>query len=540
MRPHVLICSWTSGRCSGKVDKWGTDCAKWIKRRADLCTATNYQRKCTLQRCEVGITLVTQTPTPTPSPSLEPTSAPTSTPSTWPTALTLEGAIHAAVEPILEKFSAKYGHSGWSFAFRNEDTKVHMCAGWTDTDKKRKCKTSDLYGWGSTTKSFTAVSVLRIIEDGELGLNDSVVKCADRFLRQISGHQMSLEATFGPKIHKVTLLHLLQMSSGIPDYDTEHTRLYQAHHPDKDLGPLWILNNSFPKPPTFECDPGECGRYSSTNYVLLGLVLGQHQRASDWDSMSQLRFLPRSSSLHSRLYFPTHGKCSSFRTADGTAGSTVHGLQPLRQRPFGPRPLIHDPGLQYACVPDKGAQSDARKMSCTQGWTCGNLVARAEDVAEFWWQLFGSRSILQEGTLRKMTEFWRQAFFKDFPPECYHDCPKFGYGYGVMDLSDALDLDESVYGHNGLAWGFGAMSGYSVQHKFSIAWVNNREIGGDFQQISVPIYNAVLGVLCKHGKIQTRDSTEACTALRKNNDLVRIGLKHSPVRSSDLRRLGLK
>ena len=89
----------------------------------------------------------------------------------------------------------------------------------------------------------------------------------------------------------------------------------------------------------------------------------------------------------------------------------------------------------------------------------------------------------------------------------------FGYGLGLMHLSDKLNLDENVYGHNGVAWGFGAMSGFSVQHNFSIAWVNNREIGGDFKQISVPIYNAVLEVLCKYGKIQTGTSTETCAAL---------------------------
>ena len=85
-----------------------------------------------------------------------------------------------------------------------------------------------------------------------------------------------------------------------------------------------------------------------------------------------------------------------------------------------------------------------------------------------------------------------------------------------MDLSDSLGLKGCVYGHNGVAWGFGAMSGFSVQHNFSIAWVNNREIGGDFRQISVPIYNAVLAVLCAHDKIQTLGSGETCSALDRS------------------------
>mmetsp|Transcript_27481 Transcript_27481/g.82172 ORF Transcript_27481/g.82172 Transcript_27481/m.82172 type:complete len:97 (-) Transcript_27481:633-923(-) len=61
------------------------------------------------------------------------------------------------------------------------------------------------------------------------------------------------------------------MRSGVPDYDTVASRAWQLAHPTTDIDPLTILRQ-FVKP-GFSCPPGTCGEYSSTNFVLLGMVL---------------------------------------------------------------------------------------------------------------------------------------------------------------------------------------------------------------------------------------------------------------------------
>ena len=70
----------------------------------------------------------------------------------------------------------------------------------------------------------------------------------------------------------------------IDEYDNEQVRLFQNTHRLEDLAPMWVLNES---DRTLLCPPGTCGRYSSTNFIILGLVIGQHTAAPDWDQVDQ-------------------------------------------------------------------------------------------------------------------------------------------------------------------------------------------------------------------------------------------------------------
>jgi CubicO group peptidase (beta-lactamase class C family) len=71
-------------------------------------------------------------------------------------------------------------------------------------------------------------------------------------------------------IHQVTIRDLLQMTGGLTEYDDSFVRTYQNTHRDEDLTPFWILNTTNR---SFVYPPGKGGRYSSTNFVILGLVL---------------------------------------------------------------------------------------------------------------------------------------------------------------------------------------------------------------------------------------------------------------------------
>merc|ERR1712232_320244 len=76
------------------------------------------------------------------------------------------------------------------------------------------------------------------------------------------------------------------MRSGIPDFDNMQSRSYQFDHPDTDLGPVDEIG-FLSSPVDFDCTPGTCGEYSSTNYELLGLILAQQAGATSWDQYTQ-------------------------------------------------------------------------------------------------------------------------------------------------------------------------------------------------------------------------------------------------------------
>merc|ERR550537_1223490 len=64
---------------------------------------------------------------------------------------------------------------------------------------------------------------------------------------------------------------------------------------------------------SFSCMPGTCGEYSSTNYLLLGLMLAQASGSQHWKQYDQSSFLP----AHVRrqmpsTVFPLEGKLRDF------------------------------------------------------------------------------------------------------------------------------------------------------------------------------------------------------------------------------------
>jgi D-alanyl-D-alanine carboxypeptidase len=107
----------------------------------------------------------------------------------------------------------------------------------------------------SLTKQFTAAGILLLVQDGKLGLDDSVTK-----------HVSGLPAEWKP----VTIRHLLNHTSGIPSYTEMKEFLARLH---EDVTPRQIIEMSFGKPLDFQ--PGGGWSYNNTGYILLGMVIEQ-------------------------------------------------------------------------------------------------------------------------------------------------------------------------------------------------------------------------------------------------------------------------
>jgi len=106
----------------------------------------------------------------------------------------------------------------------------------------------------SITKQFTAAAVLRLVDDGEVSLDDRL----SRFVPEV------------PQAGQVTLYQLLVHTSGIPDYAEDPAGLRTksvARTPAEMVE--WIAGLK----PQFHFDPGTRWSYSNSNYVLLGVVV---------------------------------------------------------------------------------------------------------------------------------------------------------------------------------------------------------------------------------------------------------------------------
>lgn len=127
---------------------------------------------------------------------------------------------------------------------------------------------------GSETKTFTVTALLKLVDDGGVGLDDPI----SRYVRHV------------PNGHRITLRHLAEMRSGLfpytEDADFQHDLLSD---PQRSFTPRQVLAYGFKHKNTFA--PGTRFQYSNTNFTLLGLVVEKvsGQRLADFIDRRVLR-----------------------------------------------------------------------------------------------------------------------------------------------------------------------------------------------------------------------------------------------------------
>jgi D-alanyl-D-alanine carboxypeptidase len=272
----------------------------------------------------------------------------------------------------------------------------------------------------SVSKTFTAALTLDLVEDGLVGLDDSVL-----------GYLPALE--IDPTI---TVRQLLDHTSGLHDYFF-HPRIDRALLTEPGLA--WTPGQAlrYVGKPYFE--PGRGWHYSNTNYLLLGLLA---EAVADEPFAEQLR----------RRYFQPLG-------LDGT------WYQPTEE-PRGP--LAH--GYRFQALQDGGERAvDLTGTDPIAPFTsvvtaaagAGGIAAPSTDVARWAQALFGGR-VLEDASLQEMVDdLARTAPYG----------PSVPYGLGVQ----RLDIEgSSTLGHSGRLLGFRSVVRYIEDSGLTIAVLTNQ------------------------------------------------------------------
>ncbi|BDX07342.1 D-Ala-D-Ala carboxypeptidase [Planctobacterium marinum] len=111
---------------------------------------------------------------------------------------------------------------------------------------------------GSITKTYTAVLIMQLVEQGELSLQDTLDKHFPSF----------------PNAGKITLHHLLNHRSGIANF-TEQADYPNYMTQNKNMEQMLAIIAALPS----EFPPGSQHTYSNSNYVVLGFILEQLYKA---------------------------------------------------------------------------------------------------------------------------------------------------------------------------------------------------------------------------------------------------------------------
>lgn len=132
------------------------------------------------------------------------------------------------------------------------------------------------YRTGSVTKSFVAATVLQLVGEGKLSLDDTVARWLPGL---ITGN--------GNDGAKITVRQLLQHTSGLFEYvddprfvaTIDNPTDFYAHRYDH-YTPQQLIGYALSHPPAFE--PGTSWSYSNTNYLVIGLVV-KAVTGNTWD-----------------------------------------------------------------------------------------------------------------------------------------------------------------------------------------------------------------------------------------------------------------
>ncbi len=109
---------------------------------------------------------------------------------------------------------------------------------------------------GSETKTFTVTALLKLVDDGRIGLDDPIAK----YVKGV------------PNGRKITLRHLAEMRSGLFPYTSDPDFVHDLlSDPQRTFTPRQVLAYGFKHKNTFK--PGKQFEYCNSNLVLLGLVI---------------------------------------------------------------------------------------------------------------------------------------------------------------------------------------------------------------------------------------------------------------------------
>jgi len=277
--------------------------------------------------------------------------------------------------------------------------------------------TSDmLFGLGSVTKSFVATLVLRLVEEGVLGLDDSLGEWLPDLPNVASA---------------ITIRQLLNHTSGVADF-TKSPAWVPAILAD--LERVWSPEEtitSFVSAPLFA--PGAGYQYSSTNYLLVGMVV---EAATGRDAAGELRSRVLTRAALAHVFFGVE---------EPIAGTVAH---------------------RWEDIDGDGDLDDLSSLSPnaleSTLWTAGALYATARDVVEYSSALFGGR-LLSPASLAAML---------DWIP--YPNNPALGYGFGVLIIPHFLP-GVLGYGHDGTVPGFKARWVYMPEHGIHIVVLLNKD-----------------------------------------------------------------
>eukprot|EP00948_MAST-09A_sp_MAST-9A-sp1_P000384 g384.t1 len=342
----------------------------------------------------------------------------------------------------------------------------------------------DTFLLGSGTKPYTAAAVMRLVDRGIIRLDDKASLYLDKSLKFLfKNDSATFVNIFGPEAKNVTVGHLIRMESGIADFDIPSFDNEVLNSKGEWSIAKTLLNvANFGAPSgcsTFNCTwvcpqgPGTCVSYSSTSFILAGLVvLACTDTSLDWTTFDLKRNGLGGLGRSDQSIFPSKGTMEEDLTVAGSS-------------------------LAY------GAAELWKQDASILGWTCGNGISSGLDAAWFEYNLL-SPYFLQEGeeenriklrnhqspqqkerariNILSLASIKKMLTFKTLDTGWAKGYIEYGGGIMIQNVNSKdpqypapRDGELTYYGHGGDTYGFMSDSGFFPKLNISMSVIVNQD-----------------------------------------------------------------
>ena len=289
-----------------------------------------------------------------------------------------------------------------------------LAAGVADIDTGRPVRPQFRQRAGSITKTFVATTVLQLVGEHLVDLDAPIA----RYLPDVVPGRLG---------RQVTVRMLLNHTSGIGDYSAA---LFSSPEAGEALrfrtfAPQELIGIGLSQPVTNA--PGERWSYSSTNYIILGLLI---ERLTGRSYAQEIR---------RRILRPLGLRHTSFP---------------------GTSPYIRGPHMAGYVPWTDGSLRDVTVFSPSSSWAAGEMISTAGDLNRFYRALLTGR-LLSPALLAQMQT--TVPIIPDMPEVA-------GWGLGILWLATPCGR---VWGHTGGVVGYSTYSWHSVDGRRQVTLAEN-------------------------------------------------------------------
>ncbi|MBC8155691.1 MAG: beta-lactamase family protein [Bacteroidetes bacterium] len=229
-------------------------------------------------------------------------------------------------------------------------------AGCSNVVTRQPLHEANLLGIGSITKTFVAVVILQLVEEGKLSLNHTAQDVLGGMVQYI------------PNANQATLAQLMNHTGGVPSWEDDSLWIRQGRGRDLDPQRHWgkLETLAYVRGHAALNAPGHQFNYANTNYTLLGLAI---EKVTGQDVAHEIR---------TRICQPL-----------GLAETFLEGfeLEPRRRLArryhFATAEFCRTAGVAAGFPEVQPGLVDVSSSNLSVEWTAGGVVTTARDLATF-------------------------------------------------------------------------------------------------------------------------------------------------------------